>query len=58
MTETLCETCDHMREVVSGTGSRFLLCHLSQTDARYQKYPQQPVVRCEGYDSVRITEKK
>ena len=38
-----------MREVISGKGSRFLLCELSQADARFEKYPAQPVPRCEGY---------
>jgi ribosome-associated protein len=49
MTESLCKTCEHMREVTSGNGSRFLLCRLSQTDQRFPKYPPQPVVRCEGF---------
>jgi hypothetical protein len=49
MTESLCKICEHLREVVSGTGSRFLLCRLSQTDQRFPKYPPQPVIRCEGY---------
>jgi hypothetical protein len=38
-----------MREIVSGKGSRFLLCQLSQTDAAFPKYPPQPVIRCGGY---------
>lgn len=50
MTETLCKSCDHMREVTSGTGSRFLLCRLSQIDPRFPKYPPQPVVSCEGFE--------
>jgi hypothetical protein len=58
MTKSLCETCNQMREVVSGTGSRFLLCRLSQTDPRYQKYPPQPVIRCEGYGERQTVEKK
>ena len=49
MTASLCETCHHMREVVSGKGSRFLLCELSKTNSRFPKYPVQPVVRCEEY---------
>ncbi len=53
--ETLCESCGHVREVVSGTGSTFLLCQLSQTDKRFPKYPPQPVVRCDGYEENRIT---
>ena len=54
MMESLCRSCSHVREVTSGTGSKFLLCELSQTDKRFSKYPLQPVVRCDGYvsDSV------
>jgi hypothetical protein len=58
MTESLCKTCDHMREIISGKGSRFLLCSLSQTDSRFRKYPPQPVVRCEGYSRQQVVEKK
>lgn len=46
---SLCETCRHKKDIVSGRGSRFLLCTLSQTDKRYPKYPPQPVVRCVGH---------
>jgi len=49
MPDTLCASCEHMREVISGTGSRFFLCRLSQTEQRFPKYPPQPVVRCGGY---------
>jgi hypothetical protein len=49
MPQSLCETCAWMREVVTPKGSRFLLCHLSQTDRAYPKYPRQPVVRCDGH---------
>lgn len=58
MTQSLCETCSQMREVVSGTGSRFLLCRLSHADARFPKYPPQPVVRCDGYGQRQIVETK
>jgi hypothetical protein len=50
MTQTLCETCTRMREVITPKGSRFLLCQLSQSDADYPKYPPQPVIRCAGYE--------
>ena len=50
MNRSLCESCSHMREIVSGTGSRFVLCQLSQTDNRFPKYPPQPLVRCEGHE--------
>lgn len=49
MTRSLCESCRHCRQVISGRGSRFLLCTLSQQDRRYAKYPSQPVVRCQGH---------
>ncbi len=49
MPESLCETCTFKREVVSDTGSRFLLCELSRSDRRFPKYPPQPVIRCDGY---------
>jgi hypothetical protein len=58
MTESLCEICEHRREIISGTGSRFLLCRLSQTDSRFPKYPPQPVVRCEGFNQQQVAEKK
>jgi hypothetical protein len=50
VSNSLCETCAHLRAVISGKGSRFLLCLLSRTDCRYQKYPPQPVVLCAGYE--------
>ena len=53
MPPSLCVTCRHMKEVVSGRGSRFLLCQLSQTDRNYPKYPPQPVIRCTGYENLK-----
>ncbi len=47
--QSLCESCQHLREVVSGKGSRFLMCLLSQTDSRWRKYPPQPVRKCAGF---------
>jgi hypothetical protein len=41
--------CRHKRDVVSGTGSRFLLCRLSAAEGQFAKYPPQPVTRCVGY---------
>jgi hypothetical protein len=49
MMTSLCERCQSMREVISGKGSRFLLCNLSKTDAHFPKYPPQPVRRCSGF---------
>jgi len=55
---SLCHACSHMREIVSGRGSRFLFCGLSQTDSRFAMYPPQPVVRCVGYSEIKPTETK
>jgi hypothetical protein len=49
MIQSLCETCDLMREVITPKGSRFLLCQLSRSAPAFPKYPPQPVVRCDGY---------
>jgi hypothetical protein len=51
MTESLCETCRHRREIVTPKESRFLLCQLSFADSSYPKYPRQPVTQCEGYET-------
>lgn len=48
--DSLCEQCQHRREIISGKGSRFLLCQLSQTDERFPKYPPQPVTECDGFE--------
>jgi hypothetical protein len=46
----LCASCRHAREVVSGKGSRFVLCELSRTDRRFPRYPQLPVLACTGHE--------
>ena len=48
---SLCEQCSHRRGVVSGTGSRFLLCRLALSDERFAKYPPQPVLDCRGFEA-------
>ncbi len=53
--DSLCKTCSRMRKVVSGTGSTFLLCQLSQTDKRFSKYPPQPVIGCDGFEDEHDT---
>ena len=45
----LCRRCAHARIVASARGSTFFLCRLSETDARFPKYPQLPVMKCSGY---------
>jgi hypothetical protein len=49
MNLSLCESCSFGKEIISGKGSRFLLCEKSKTDPRFPKYPRQPVMRCQGY---------
>ena len=39
----------HARSVTSDRGSVFLLCELSFSDTRFQKYPKLPVRSCSGY---------
>ena len=56
MTQSLCETCKKMREILTPKGSRFVLCQLSLADPRYPKYPPQPIVRCDGYEGVNDAE--
>jgi hypothetical protein len=51
--ESLCEWCVHMQEVVTGKGSRFLLCHLAVRDPRFPKYPPQPVRQCSAFEARR-----
>lgn len=50
MIPSLRKYCVQMREVISGKGSRFLLCKRSVTDHRFPKYPTQPVVECIGFE--------
>ncbi len=45
----LCTSCQYIREIVSGKGSRFYYCGRSVTDPRYPKYPRLPVRECAGY---------
>jgi hypothetical protein len=49
MNVSLCPSCSFAREIISGKGSRFLLCKKSQTDHGFPKYPPQPVMRCRGF---------
>jgi hypothetical protein len=53
MIPSLCEYCRHMREVISGKGSRFLLCQKSETDNHFRKYPPQPTIQCDGFEQKR-----
>jgi hypothetical protein len=46
----LCAGCLHAKLVVSGRGSRFVLCDRSRTDARFPRYPTLPVISCTGFE--------
>ncbi len=48
----LCATCVHSRVIENARRSRFYLCRLSETDERYRRYPQLPVVECSGYEAA------
>jgi hypothetical protein len=48
---SLCASCRHVKTITSDKGSTFFLCKRSTSDARYPKYPPQPVVSCLGYES-------
>jgi hypothetical protein len=50
MVASLCQFCVHQREIVTGKGSRFILCRKSATDDRFPKYPPQPVLGCSGFE--------
>lgn len=54
----LCATCEHSRVIESARGSRFWMCRLSETDARFRKYPPLPVLRCSGYRKTGLQERK
>ena len=45
----LCEHCVHVHVIENRRGSRFYRCMLAETDSRFVKYPQLPVLSCEGY---------
>jgi len=45
----LCWSCRHAR-VVETPRSRFWLCRLSATDARFERYPRLPVRACPGHE--------
>jgi hypothetical protein len=46
----LCRTCEHVQIVRSDRGSIFYRCKLSDTDARFPKYPRLPVIECDGWE--------
>ncbi|MEL6591546.1 MAG: hypothetical protein AAFQ68_15760 [Bacteroidota bacterium] len=47
---SLCARCRHLRTTQNRRGSVFWMCGRSKQDARFPKYPPQPVGRCAGYE--------
>lgn len=45
----LCAQCVHVHVVENRHGSRFYRCMLADTDSRFVKYPQLPVLVCDGF---------
>ena len=45
----LCARCAHALVIRNDRGSRFYLCRLAASDARFVKYPQLPLHRCAGF---------
>ncbi|CAN5837204.1 hypothetical protein BH23GEM9_BH23GEM9_03050 [soil metagenome] len=48
----LCTVCVHARVIENRRGSAFWRCSLSDTDARFPRYPPLPVLRCAGFTSA------
>jgi hypothetical protein len=51
-TAGLCARCVLARLVVSGRGSRFVLCERSRTDRHFPRYPPLPVMACVGFETA------
>jgi hypothetical protein len=45
----LCAECRHA-DIIRSSRSTFYRCRLSFTDPRFPKYPQLPVLACEGFE--------
>lgn len=47
----LCARCVHARIVITPR-SRFWLCGRARTDARFERYPRLPMLRCPGHEPL------
>lgn len=47
----LCGRCRHARRLRSDRGSAFWRCGLSDSDARFPRYPRLPVLACAGHEA-------
>jgi hypothetical protein len=45
----------HARRLVTARGSRFLFCELSRTNPRFPRYPNLPVLACDGFEDGDLT---
>jgi hypothetical protein len=45
----LCADCVHARRIPSSHGSTFFRCQLADSDPAFRKYPQLPMIHCDGY---------
>jgi hypothetical protein len=52
LSDGLCATCRHARQVTNDRGSVFVMCERSKTDVRFPRYPRLPVQQCAGYEST------
>ncbi|KIG19574.1 hypothetical protein DB30_00083 [Enhygromyxa salina] len=50
MSPGLCERCVHARKIVSGKGSVFWRCAVSERINGWPKYPPLPVLRCPHHE--------
>jgi len=50
----LCLDCWHAQRMKNDRGSIFFRCTLAETDPAFAKYPRLPVVRCSGYQQLKL----
>jgi hypothetical protein len=41
----------HLRTTANARGSVFMMCEKAKVDARFTKYPPQPVRACQGFEA-------
>jgi hypothetical protein len=50
--KSLCNSCGNHRSIISGKGSRFLLCKIGLTTSLWPKYPPQPMTQCAHFQNL------
>ncbi len=48
----LCLECSHVKVVENRQGSRFYLCLRAHSDPTFRRYPEVPVLKCRGFETV------